>query len=165
MEQCSTGNSGTRKHHALETLLCPRPGLFKASGLCPKTLPVSGRLGGGAATGHLVTDHQADERERRSHQRHGLRVCSPAVPAQSVLSIEGRNIKQALPVIGQLDGGLRLSPQRLRSHKALEIKRLFPREHVIHGPAQFVREYGQRFGFAMFAFEFCKILFPRLSVP
>ena len=29
---CSTGNSGTRKHHALETLLCPRAGLLKAAG-------------------------------------------------------------------------------------------------------------------------------------
>jgi hypothetical protein len=36
---CSTGNSGTRKRHALETLLCPRPGLFNTSRLCPKDTP------------------------------------------------------------------------------------------------------------------------------
>src|SRR5215813_11374801 len=28
----SAGNSGTRKSHVLETLLCPRPGLLKAAG-------------------------------------------------------------------------------------------------------------------------------------
>ena len=33
---------------------------------------------------------------------------------------------QALPIHGQLDGRLRLSPQGLRGHKALEVKRLFP---------------------------------------
>jgi hypothetical protein len=37
--------------------------------------------------GHLVTDHQEDERERRSNQRLRLRVCRPNVPAQSVLYI------------------------------------------------------------------------------
>ena len=31
--------------------------------------------------------------------------------------------------MSQLDGGLCLSPQRLRSHKTLKIKRVFPREH------------------------------------
>ncbi|SRR5712692_132276 len=51
----STGNRGARKHHARETLLCPRPGPVNASGLCPKTLLVSVGLGGGAATGDLVT--------------------------------------------------------------------------------------------------------------
>ena len=66
--------------------------------------------------------------------------------------------------MGQLGGGLRLSPQRLRGDKALEVKRLFPREHVIHGPAQLVGEHGQRFGFAVFVFEFGKILFPRLTL-
>jgi hypothetical protein len=30
--QCSTGNSGARKRHALETLLYPRSGLLKAAG-------------------------------------------------------------------------------------------------------------------------------------
>ena len=72
--------------------------------------------------------------------------------------------QQALPVVGQLDGGLCLSPQRLRGHKALEVKRLFPREHVIHGAAQLVGEHGERFGFAVFVFEFRKILFPRLTL-
>ena len=68
------------------------------------------------------------------------------------------------PVVGQLDGGLGLSPQRLRSDKALEVKRLFPRKHVVHGAAQLVREHGQRFGFAVFVFEFRKIRFPRLTL-
>jgi len=53
---------------------------------------------------------------------------------------------------------LHLSPQRLRGDKALEIKRLFPREHVVHGPAQLVGEYGERFRFAVFMFQFRKIL-------
>ena len=66
--------------------------------------------------------------------------------------------------MSQLDHGLCLSPQRLRSHKAVEIKRLFPREHVIHGPAQFVGEDGQRFGFAVFVFESSKIFFPGLTL-
>jgi hypothetical protein len=55
--------------------------------LCRETLLVSLRLGGGAATGHVVTDHQEDERERRSNQTVRLRVCSPDIPAQSVLYI------------------------------------------------------------------------------
>ena len=67
--------------------------------------------------------------------------------------------------MSQLDYGLCLSPQRLRSHKALQIKRLFPREHVIHGPAQLVGEHGERFGFAVFVFKFSKICFPRLALP
>ena len=72
---------------------------------------------------------------------------------------------KAFPVIGQLDGGLRLSPQRLRGHKAIEVKGLFPREHVIHRSAQLVCEYRERFGFAVFAFEFGKVLLARLVVP
>src|SRR5712692_802081 len=84
---CSTRNSGPRRDHARETLLCPRPGLVNASGLCPKTLLVSVRLGGGAATGHLVTNHQAGEREGRSNQRRGLRASCPDAPAQSGLYI------------------------------------------------------------------------------
>ena len=135
------------------------------SGWCRKTLLVSVELGGGAATGHLGTHHQADERERRSNQNLRLRVCRPDIPSQSVLYIEGRNIEGALPVVGQLGGGLRLSPQRLRGYKPIQIKGLFPREHVIHGPAQLVREHGQRFGFAVFMFQFRKILFARLIVP
>ncbi len=66
--------------------------------------------------------------------------------------------------MSQLDHRLCLSPQRLRSHKAVEIKCLFPREHVIHGAAQLVGEYGQRFGFAVFVFEFSKIFFPGLTL-
>jgi len=112
-----------------------------------------------------VTDHQADERERRSNQRLRLRVGRPDIPAQSVLYIEGRNIIGALPVIGQLDGGRRLSPQRLRSHKTLQVKRLFPREQVIHGAPQLVRKDRERFGFAMFVCQFRKICFARLIVP
>ena len=71
-------------------------------------------------------------------------------------------MKKALPSVGQLDRGLHLSPQRLRSHKALEIKRLFPREHVIHGSPQLVREYRERFGFAVVLFQLRKILLARL---
>ena len=84
-EQYATGNSGPRKGHALETLLYPHSGPFNASGLCPKTLLVSLRLGGGAATGHLVTEHQEDERERQSNQTVRLRGFRPDAPAQSVL--------------------------------------------------------------------------------
>src|SRR5262245_65324676 len=103
----STGNSGTRRRHALETLLCPRAGPVNASGLCHETLLVSVELGGGAAMGHLVTHHQEGERERQSNQTVGLWVCSPAAPSQSALYIEGRSIKKALPVVDQLDGRLR----------------------------------------------------------
>ena len=71
---------------------------------------------------------------------------------------------QALPVIGQLDDGLDLSPQRLRGHEAIQIKHLFPREHVVHGAAQFVGEHSERFGFAVFVFEFHKVRFPRLAL-
>ena len=56
-----------------------------SSGLCPKTLLVSARLGRGAATGPLVTNHQDDERERQSNQYIRLRAVRPATPAQSVL--------------------------------------------------------------------------------
>src|SRR6266540_2546858 len=89
----------------------------QSSGLCPKTLLVSVRLGGGAATGRLVTDHQEGERERRSNQTVRLRVLGPDAPAQSVLYIQGRSSRQALPVVGQLDRGLHLSPQGLRGDK------------------------------------------------
>jgi hypothetical protein len=68
----------------------------------------------------------------------------------------------ALPSVGQLDGGLPLSPQGLRGHEALQIKRLFPCEHVIHGPRQLMGEHGQRCGFAGFAFQFGKV---RLAGP
>jgi hypothetical protein len=78
---------------------------------------------------------------------------------------EGRNIERALPCVGQLDDRLPLSPQGLRGDKALESKRVFPREQVIHGARQLVREYRQRFGFAVVVFEFRKILFAGLIVP
>ena len=68
------------------------------------------------------------------------------------------------PLGGQLDGRLGLSPQRLRRDKALEVKRLFPRKHVIHGAPQLMGEHGQRFGFAVFVFQFGKIFFPRLTL-
>ena len=71
---------------------------------------------------------------------------------------------KAQPVVGQLDGRLRLSPQRLRGHKALQVKRLFPRKHVVHGPRQFLRQHGERFGFAVFVFQFRKVRFARLIV-
>ena len=59
----------------------------QSSGLCQKTLLVSSRLGGGAATGHLVTSHQGDERERQSNHCLRLGAFCPDVPAQSVLYI------------------------------------------------------------------------------
>ncbi len=68
------------------------------------------------------------------------------------------------PTGGQLDSGLWLSPQWLRGHKALKIKRVFPREHVIHGATQLMRKYRERFGFAVFVFEFGKVRFPRLTL-
>jgi len=57
----------------------------QSSGVCPKTLLVSARLGGGAATGPLVSDHQAEERERQSNQSVRLRGYRPDVPVQAVL--------------------------------------------------------------------------------
>jgi hypothetical protein len=86
-------NSGSRKNHALETLLCPRPGLLIASGLCRKTLLVSARLGGGAATAALVTSHQGDERERPSNHGLRLRALCPATPSQSQLYIRKESAK------------------------------------------------------------------------
>ena len=67
-------------------------------------------------------------------------------------------------MVGQLGGGLGLSPQRLRGHEALEVKRLFPREHVIHGARQLVPEDRQSFRFAVFVFEFREIRFSRLAL-
>ena len=112
-----------------------------------------------------MTDHQADERERQSNQSVRLRGYRPDVPVQAVLYIAGRNITRALPCGGQLDRGLGLSPQRLRGNKAIEIKRLFAREHVVHGTSELVCQYGQRFGFAVFVFEFHKIFLARLILP
>jgi len=72
---------------------------------------------------------------------------------------------QALPVVGQLDGRLRLSPQGLRGDKASKVKRLFPREHIIHGPRQLMGQYGQRFGFAVFVLQLRKIFLAGLVLP
>src|SRR5712691_12936621 len=83
--------------HALETLLYPPSGPFNASGLCPKTLLVSSRLGGGAATGPLVTEHQADERERQSKQSLRLRACGPATPPQSMLYMRKESAEGSAP--------------------------------------------------------------------
>ena len=80
-------NSSARRHHALETLLYPHAGLLNTSGLCPKTLLVSLRLGRGAATEDLATRHQVDEREIQSNQTVRLGVFRPEGPAQSVLYI------------------------------------------------------------------------------
>ncbi len=71
----------------------------------------------------------------------------------------------ALPVVGQLGGRLPLSSQRLRRNKTLEVKRLSPREHVIHGARQLVPEDRQGFCFAVFVFEFREILFSQLVLP
>jgi hypothetical protein len=91
---CGEG-SGLRRGHALETLPCPHAALLNASGLCPQTLLGSARLGGGAATGHLVTMHQGGERERGSNQTVRLRGFCPDVPAQPVLDIHLRKEHRA----------------------------------------------------------------------
>ena len=80
-------NSGARRPHALETLLCPHTGLLNASGLCLKTLLVSLRLGGGAATRPLMTSHQEGEQERQSNQAMWLRALRLATLLQSMLYI------------------------------------------------------------------------------
>jgi hypothetical protein len=71
----------------------------------------------------------------------------------------------ALPVVGQLGGRLPLSPQRLRSNKALEVKRLFPRAQVLHSARQLVPEDRQGFGFAVFRCEVRERLFSQLVLP
>ena len=111
----------------------------------------------------MVTDHQEDERERQSNQSLGLRAFRPDTPSQSALYIRKEH-EEAQPCVGQLDRGLCLSPQRLRSHKAIEIKHLFPREHVVHRTAELVGEHRERFSFAVFTFQFRKILFAGLIV-
>ena len=78
--------------------------------------------------------------------------------------IEEENLKRALPGVGQLDDRLGLSPQRVPGHKAIEIKRLFPRAHGIHGAAQLMGEHGQGYGFAVLALEFGAILFAGLTL-
>jgi hypothetical protein len=67
--------------------------------------------------------------------------------------------------VGQLDPGLRLSPQRLRGHKALKSKGLFPRAQVLPGPPQLVGEYGEGLGCAVLVLEFGEIRFPELILP
>ena len=71
---------------------------------------------------------------------------------------------RALPLGGQLDHRLRLSPQGLRGDKALQIKRLVPREHVIPGARELLRQHGERFGFAVFVFQLRKVRLARLIV-
>jgi hypothetical protein len=81
----ATGNSSPRTRHARENLPCPHAGPVTASGLCQETRLVSVALGGGAATGSLVTPHQDGERERQAKQTVGLRALGPEAPAQSAL--------------------------------------------------------------------------------
>lgn len=80
-------NSRTRKSYVRETLGCPCPGLFNASGVCPKPLLVSARLGEGAAMRPLRTHHQEEERERPSNHTVRLRAFRPVTPSQSRLYI------------------------------------------------------------------------------
>src|SRR5262245_13183391 len=100
-----------------------------------------------------MTDHQEGERERPSNQAMWRRALRPATPIQSMLYIQGRSRLKAQPWVRQLGRGLALSPQGLRAHKAVEVKHLFARKHVVHGATQLMGEHGQRFGFAMFVFE------------
>ena len=74
------GHRGARRGHARDTLQCPHAGPVNASGWCPKTLLVSGRRGGGAAPGHVVTQHPGGEPERESTQPHGRRALGPEAP-------------------------------------------------------------------------------------
>jgi hypothetical protein len=41
---------------------------------------------------------------------------------------------------------------------------VFPRKHVVHGAAELVREYGERFRFTVFVFPFRKVVFAGLIV-
>jgi hypothetical protein len=107
-----------------------------------------------------VTPHQESERERQSNQPAGSGPDIHDAPSQSGLYI--RSLKQALPCVGQFDGRLGLSPQGLCSDKALESKRLRPRQQVIHGPRQLMGEHGQRCGFAVLVVECGKILLAQL---
>jgi hypothetical protein len=52
----------------------PASRFWQSSGLCRETRLVSVELGGGAATGHLVTHHQESARERQSKHSLGLRA-------------------------------------------------------------------------------------------
>src|SRR5262245_15218936 len=59
----------------------------QVGGLCRETLLVSSRLGGGAATGHLMTEHREGERETASKHAIRLGVLCPEDPVQSLLDI------------------------------------------------------------------------------
>ena len=61
---------------------------------------------------------------------------------------------------GQLGGGLPRSPQRLRAHKALQVKRLVSREHEIHGPGHLLGQHGERLAFAVFTFKLGEVGLP-----
>jgi hypothetical protein len=96
-----------------------------------------------------------------------MRVASGASSSDSrtVSAVyEGRSLPKALPSVGQLGDRLPLSPQGLRSHKALEVKRVFPRKHGVHGPPQLMGEHGERCGFAVLVFKCGKICFARLTL-
>lgn len=66
--------------------------------------------------------------------------------------------------MGPLARGLWLSPQRLRGDKAVEVKRVFARKHVVHGATELVCEDRERLGFAVLVFELGTIRFPRLTL-
>ena len=66
--------------------------------------------------------------------------------------------------MSQVGDGLYLSPQGLRSHNALQIKRVFPRAQVIHDASQLVGEHPERCGLAMLVFQFREIVFPRVTL-
>ena len=110
-----------------------------------------------------MTPHQDGERERQSNQPEGSGPDSHEAPSQSGLYI--RSIKQALPGVGQLDGRLWLSPQGLRSDKALAINRLLPRQQVIPGARPLMGQHGQRLSFAVFVLPFRKIFLAGLVLP
>ncbi|HEV8718562.1 MAG TPA: hypothetical protein VGX03_37800, partial [Candidatus Binatia bacterium] len=127
-------------------------------------LLVSVRLGGGAATGDLVTV------TKRVSGRDGPLNAKGSGPYIQMLHYspgcrEGRNRKKALPVVGHLDGGLRLSPQGLGGHNAIEVRGVVPRKHIIHGACQCMRQHGEGFGFAVLGCECRKRLLAWLMLP
>ena len=74
------GNQGHSQTSRPRNAFVPSCRSSQERGLCPQTLLVRSRLGGGATTRHWGTAHQADEQERRSHQPPGLRALGAAVP-------------------------------------------------------------------------------------